>query len=337
MKNYNEELINNIILGIQNIVDEVQLQQIKSILNVELYGYCINKQETSITVYNDNSNEYALKQFLSAKLVEGKSKKTIERYKFIILKLLDYFPDKNLNDYTVADLRYWLAYYKLKRHSSNTTLDGMRRVVSSFFNWLEVEDYIVKSPARKLVKIKHDTEIKSAFTESQMEKMALNCKNIRDRAIIEMLYATGCRVSELCQIDRSDVNFENMTVLLHGKGNKDRIVPFTDKAKLYLSMYLESRKDNNPALFVTLRKRNNINNRITKTSIELLVKNIGNKAGVEHAHPHRYRSTRITVLLKRGLKIEEVQLISGHASADMVIHYYRSDLEMVSNNFRRVG
>lgn len=336
MKN-KDELLKEVLVEISTYVDKNDLDKVENILYTKFYGYSIVKEETNVAICNQDTNINILKRFLTTKLIEGKSERTIKRYKEVILRLLDFFSNKSIFDYTADDIRYWLCVLKTKNKVSNTTLDGMRRIIASFFNWLEKEDIISKSPARKLSIIKNDTKQEEAFTESQVEKMAIMCTNERNRAIIEMLYATGCRVSELCQVNLSDVDFNSMTVLLHGKGGKDRVVPFTDKAKLYLDMYLNTRTDNNQALFVTLNKSEKYIKRITKESVERFVRIIGDKAGIDHAHPHRFRVTRITILLKRGMKLEEVQYLAGHTNINMTLKYNRQDFDIIKNSYMRVG
>ena len=292
-----EEFINNAMLKLKDYVERDNLFVVKSLLIDELRK-CENGQEnTSLMSYNDTNN-YMMEQFLATKTLEGRSQKTIERYKFFIEKLLNFFPDKSLKDYTANDLRYFLSTYQTRGKNSATTMDGIRRIYCSFFNWLDNEEFILKSPAKKLNRIKHDTVKESPYTEAELEAMMINADNIRDKAIVEFLYSTACRVSELCAVNLDDINYNTKTVLLHGKGNKDRFVPLTDKALFYISKYMEYRIKNNvtsDALFVSRKPYN----RITSENVRRIIKNLGEKSKIEHAHPHRFRVTRITVLLKR--------------------------------------
>jgi site-specific recombinase XerD len=267
-------------------------------------------------------------------LIEGKSKKTIERYKLAIDMLLEFFNEKNVKEITTNDLRYYLALYQQQRKVSGTTLDGMRRVFSAFFNWLEQEDYIYKSPARRVARIKKDTKKERELYESEIEMLAQACTTIRDRALIEFMYATAARVSEVAGINREEVDFEKRSVLLHGKGGKDRIAYFTDKAALFLRQYLEQREDDNEALFVSLK---NHNTRVTKESIEQMVRILGNRSGVTGIHPHRFRVTRITVLVNRGMPLQDVQVIAGHASINTTQMYYRANGEKVRFEYNKVA
>lgn len=332
---YEEEFVNNLMLQLQKYVDKKDLNQVRDLIISESHKYDFDIKSTEL-VLEDETNYYMIEQFLATKSLEGRSAKTIERYKFFILKLLDFYPNKSFKDYTANDLRYFLAVYKKKGNNSDTTMDGIRRIYCSFFNWLDIEEYIYKSPAKKLNRIKHDTIKEQPYTDGEMENMMINATNIRDKAILEFLYSTACRVSELCQVDINDINYNNKTVLLHGKGGKDRIVPLTDKALFYIEKYMEYRIHNNiqsEALFVSRKPYN----RITSENVRRIISNVAQKANVHNAHPHRYRVTRITVLLKRGMKLEEVQVIAGHSNINTTVSYNRCDSLIVESEFRRCG
>lgn len=333
MINAEERLINDLMLELGKYVDNKDLARIKNAVTAICYKYDFTEKKNELVV-QDTTNEYLARLFYNTKALEGKTEKTIERYRFFIQKLMDFYPDKNFCEYTVNDLRNFMAMYK-KRGNSDTTMDGIRRIYCSFFGWLDNEDYIGKSPAKKLNRIKHDTIKESPFTDGEMESMMLCAEKIRDKTILELLYSTGCRVSELCGIDVNDIDYQKKTVLLHGKGKKDRVVPLTEKVLFYISEYMKYRienKINNPALFVSRGKH-----RITSSGVRSVVRRVSGKAKVENAHPHRFRVTRITVLLKRGMKLEEVQVIAGHADINTTVGYNRSDNSIIEYQFRRCG
>ena len=238
--NYEEEFINNIMVGIQKYVTQENLQSVKNVISSETRKYDFNIKKHSVIVY-DNYNEYVLKMFLSSKRVEGRRESTIKRYKYMIENFLDFIQNKSVKDITTNDIRFFLAKYQgiPGRQNSNTTIDGMRRILSSFFNWLDDNDLIDKSPARKLSCIKHDTQKERPYTSGEMEHMMLNAENIREKTILEFLYSTACRVSELCKINLNDIDYINRQVLLHGKGGKDRFVPLEDKLLFYIGEYLK--------------------------------------------------------------------------------------------------
>lgn len=328
-----EEMINEIMMRIQKYVPDENLSNVENEIVCCAYKYDISQKKTYEIVEYDDYNGKLLNLYLGSLAVEGKSPKTIQRYA-LVLKMFNENIHKSLRDVTTNDLRYYLACYKSQRHVSGTTLDGMRRVFTAFFNWLEVEEYILKSPARRVSRIKKDTKKERELHEDELEKLANGCKNIRDRALLEFMYATAARVSEIAAININDVNFQEKSVLLHGKGGKDRTSFFTDKAAYYLKEYLNTRKDNNEALFVSLK---NPNNRVTKDSIEQMVRSLGKKVDLDKIHPHRFRVTRITILVNRGMALQDVQEIAGHADINTTQMYYRGNREHVRAEYMKVA
>ena len=279
-----------------------------------------------IKMYNDR----ILTEFLSNKQLEGKSEITINNYKIHINKLSDYF-GKKLSDITTRDLKDYIQYYHIARGVSANTCDNIRRVLSSFYNWMEEEDYVIKSPARKIHKIKGVKIIKTAFSDEEIVaiKDAATMSSIRDKALIDFLYSTGVRVSECSSLNISDIDFANREAIVFGKGQKERIIYFDSATKVHLSQYLESRNDSNPALFVDVHFPYN---RITKNGIEYIVSNIGVKAHVKNCHPHRFRRSLATRLLDRGVPIEQVQKILGHEKIDTTLIYAQVNQTSVKIN-----
>ena len=328
-----EEMINQIMMHIQKYVSDENLENVKDEVVCCVYSYEVSKKQTYEVIEYDDYNGKLLNLYLGSLAVEGKSPKTIQRYA-LVLKMFNENLQKSLRDVTTNDLRYYLACYKSQRHVSGTTLDGMRRVFTAFFNWLEVEEYIVKSPARRVSRIKKDTKKERELHEDELEKLANGCRNIRDRALIEFMYATAARVSEVAGINISDVDFQDKSVLLHGKGGKDRTSFFTDKAAYYLKEYLKTRTDDNEALFVSLK---NPKNRVTKDSIEQMVRSLGRKVDLNKIHPHRFRVTRITILVNRGMALQDVQEIAGHADINTTQMYYRGNREHVRAEYMKVA
>ena len=328
-----EEMINQIMMRIQKYVSDENLENVKDEVICCVYSYEVSQKRTYEVIEYDDYNGKLLNLYLGSLAVEGKSPKTIQRYA-LVLKMFNENIQKSLRDVTTNDLRYYLACYKSQRHVSGTTLDGMRRVFTAFFNWLEVEEYIVKSPARRVSRIKKDTKKERELHEDELEKLANGCRNIRDRALIEFMYATAARVSEVAGINISDVDFQDKSVLLHGKGGKDRTSFFTDKAAYYLKEYLKTRTDDNEALFVSLK---NPKNRVTKDSIEQMVRSLGRKVDLNKIHPHRFRVTRITILVNRGMALQDVQEIAGHADINTTQMYYRGNREHVRAEYMKVA
>ena len=328
-----EEMINQIMMRIQKYVPDENFENVKDEVVCCVYSYEVSQKRTYEVIEYDDYNGKLLNLYLGSLAVEGKSPKTIQRYA-LVLKMFNENIQKSLRDVTTNDLRYYLACYKSQRHVSGTTLDGMRRVFTAFSNWLEVEEYIVKSPARRVSRIKKDTKKERELHEDELEKLANGCRNIRDRALIEFMYATAARVSEVASINISDVDFQEKSVLLHGKGGKDRTSFFTDKAAYYLKEYLKTRTDDNDALFVSMK---NPKNRVTKDSIEQMVRSLGRKVDLNKIHPHRFRVTRITILVNRGMALQDVQEIAGHADINTTQMYYRGNREHVRAEYMKVA
>ena len=328
-----EEMINKIMMRIQKYVSDENFENVKDEVVCCVYNYDVSQKRTYEVIEYDDYNGKLLNLYLGSLAVEGKSPKTIQRYA-LVLKMFNENLQKSLRDVTTNDLRYYLACYKSQRHVSGTTLDGMRRVFTAFFNWLEIEEYIVKSPARRVSRIKKDTKKERELHEDELGKLANGCRNIRDRALIEFMYATAARVSEVASINISDIDFQEKSVLLHGKGGKDRTSFFTDKAAYYLKEYLKTRTDDNDALFVSLK---NPKNRVTKDSIEQMVRSLGRKVDLNKIHPHRFRVTRITILVNRGMALQDVQEIAGHADINTTQMYYRGNREHVRAEYMKVA
>lgn len=263
-------------------------------------------------------NSQLVSNFLSAKQVEGCSIKTLEYYKAIINKMTSKV-SKSVKNITTEDIRLYLAEYKEEYNTSLTTIDNMRRIFSSFYSWLEDENYIVKSPVRRIHKIKTEKTVKSTFTDEEIEKMRDFCKNnIRNLVLIELLLTTGIRVGELVNLNISDINFEDRSCIVLGKGNKQREVYFDAKTKIHLMEYLNSRQDNNDALFVS---KNKPYQRLSISGIELIIRKIGNNINIINVYPHKFRRTLATIAIDKGMPIEQVQKLLGHVKIETTMHY----------------
>lgn len=292
-------------LQAQGQQDDV-IAAVQDVLVIQLQDYEIQERCTAVTTV-DTSAEAMLKRYLATKRIEGLADSTLRRYAEINLEVIR-FLQKPLYEVTTYDLRFYLSVRRQQGRVSNRTLDGMRRCINGFFGWLSAEGLIGRNPCAALKQIKYRKTVKKPYTAVELERMRNACHNIRDLALVELLYATGCRVSEVSRLDIADVDFENLECTVLGKGNKERVVYLTEVAAMYLRQYLDTRHDTSSALFVGRGTR-----RIGKNGIEAVVKRLGQKAGVENAHPHRYRRTRATNLLDRGMNIQDVAAILGHA------------------------
>ena len=281
-------------------------------------------QEVILRTFSENelekqqiSNEEFLEMFLDAKRVEGCSERTIQYYKVTAEHMLSQ-TEKEIRKITTDEMRSYLADYQKRNNCSIVTIDNIRRNISSFFTWLEEEDYILKSPMRRIHKIKTKTVVKSVITDEGIEQLRDHCTQIRDLAMIDLLYSTGIRVGELVNLNIGDINFEERECVVYGKGDKERRVYFDAKAKVHLMEYIESRKDKNPALFVTLDAPYD---RLKISGVEIRLRQLGRELGLERIHPHKFRRTMATRAIDKGMPIEQVQKILGHSQIDTTMQY----------------
>lgn len=308
-----QELINDIIQKMLPYLNNSQTEKLQMVLEHSLFGYDISKDSNQI----QEAKEDYVDLFLSAKRIEGCSEKSIKYYGSTINSMIEEI-GKNVKYIKTDDIRSYLSNYQEKNKSSKVTIDNIRRILSSFFSWLEDEDYILKSPARRIHKIKTIANIKETYSDESLEIMRDNCSNIRDLAIIDLLASTGMRVGEMVLLNREDINFNERECVVLGKGNKERIVYFDARTKIHLQNYLNSRKDENPALFVSL---NYPHNRLTIGGIELRLRQFGRKLGINKVHPHKFRRTLATVAIDKGMPIEQLQHLLGHKRIDTTLQY----------------
>lgn len=263
------------------------------------------------------TNEELLKAFIAAKRVEGCSEKSIKYYKTTLEVMLGKV-DKSVKTIVTEDLREYLSEYQKNSKASKVTIDNIRRILSSFFSWLEDENYILKSPARRIHKIKTGKTVKETYTDEELELMRDHCDTSRDLAIIDLLASTGMRVGELVALNKKDIDFEKRECIVLGKGDKERKVYFDARAKIHLEEYLKERSDNNPALFVTL---NQPNERLKISGVEIRVRKLGKELNINKVHPHKFRRTLATRAIDKGMPIEQVQVLLGHTKIDTTLQY----------------
>lgn len=317
----NQEIINSVMYQMNPFLDNQQLMELKRVLeNV------INEDESS----EDDSFEL-LKRFISTKKLEGRSDKTLKYYKSTVVKMLQAI-DKNVKAITTDDLREYLTEYQSRSTVSKQSVDNVRRNLSSFFTWLEDENYILKSPVRRIHKIKTTTPVKETYTDDEMERLRDSCKEIRDLAMIDLLSSTGMRVGELVLLNREDIDFNERECIVLGKGDKERMVYFDARTKLHLQEYLKSRSDTNLALFVGLRSPNE---RLEIGGVEVRIRKLGRSIGIKKCHPHKFRRTMATVAIDKGMPIEQVQKLLGHEKIDTTLHYAMVKQSNVKNAHRK--
>lgn len=300
------------------LLTEYQLEKLKETLKANL-------EKIEMSVITDEiekqkqieSNENYINSFISAKEVEGCSVRTIKYYKEIIERLVNKL-DKPIQEITTEEIRIYLSEYKEINNCNSTTIDNLRRVLSSFFSWLEDEDYILKSPVRRIHKVKTASVIKETFTDENLEKLRDTSNCIRDLVLIELLFSTGIRVGELVKLNISDINFEDRSCKVIGKGNKQREVYFDARTKIHLKQYLSIRNDENEALFVSKKKPHQ---RLSIAGIELIVRKLGIQTDINRVHPHKFRRTLATMAIDKGMPIEQVQKLLGHVKIETTMHY----------------
>ena len=272
-----EAKIMDVLRRMQLILDEVQLRELKEVLQMTFTG-CRVIQETDLQVV-DRSWEVDLEEFLMSKALEGKTVETVKRYRYELTRLLSYV-NKPVANITDGDISGYLRAYKSIRKVKNSTLKGVRAAYSSFFGWLRDRDRVRRNPMVLVEQIKVEKRIKRPFSDTDREMLLRNCKVLRDKAMMEFLYSTAVRVSELKNLNIEDIRWSSKDLIVYGKGGKERTVYLNERTNMYLQEYLQSRTDNNPALFVGTRKPYN---RLTKAGIEDMIRRTGRRAGVEKA------------------------------------------------------
>ena len=309
-----QQIITDVVQQMLPHLDNAQLKQLQKVLEHTLFGCEITKQDEKETA---NDNPKLVDDFVAAKKIEGCSEKTLKYYRTTIDAMVTSV-DKSIRHIQTEDLRSYLTDYQSKNQSSRVTIDNIRRILSSFFSWLEDEDHILKSPVRRIHKVKTASNIKETYTDEELEKMRDNCTELRDLAIIDMLASTGMRIGEMVLLNKADINFNERECVVFGKGDKERIVYFDARAKIHLQNYIGSRTDDNPALFVTLRSPHE---RIKIGGIESRLREMGKALDIEKVHPHKFRRTLATMAIDKGMPIEQLQQLLGHKRIDTTLQY----------------
>lgn len=323
-------LINQIQTEMSGVLNNAQRQKLSAVLEHCFFNVNV------VTLDNENliqskSNQTLKEEFLSAKQVEGCSERSVNYYSSTLDNLINAL-EKPFNQIETEDLRIYLSEYQKKNDASKQTIDNIRRILSSFFTWLEDEDYILKSPVRRIHKIKTMKQVKETYSDEALERLRDNCKTIRDLALIDMLASTGMRVGELVKLNRVDVDFVNRECVVLGKGSKERVVYFDARTKLHLQNYLNSRTDDNEALFVSLLEPHN---RLEIAGVEIMLRKLGRSLEINKVHPHKFRRTLATRAIDKGMPIEQVQKLLGHQKIDTTMEYAIVDQQNVKNSHKK--
>jgi len=308
-----QDLIKDIIQGMLPYLNNAQCEKLQEVLQYTLVKYELTETEQQ----ESNTEQNYVELFLSAKRIEGCSEKSLKYYKATI-EMMIVTVGKNIKHIETDDIRRYLTEYQKNKKSSKVTIDNIRRILSSFFSWLEDEDYILKSPVRRIHKVKTVTNIKETYSDEALELMRDNCTELRDLAIIDMLASTGMRVGEMVLLNRNDIDFNERECIVFGKGSKERVVYFDARTKIHLQNYLENRIDDNPALFVSLKAPHK---RLQIGGIETRLREFGKQLGLHKVHPHKFRRTLATMAIDKGMPIEQLQQLLGHRKIDTTLQY----------------
>ena len=325
-----QTLIRQIQQEMAGVLNNAQRQKLSEVLEHCFFNVDVVSLE-NYSLPQTKSNQTLKEDFLSAKQVEGCSERSINYYSSTLDNLIKTL-QKAFNQIETEDLRTYLSEYQKKNNASKQTIDNIRRILSSFFTWLEDEDYILKSPVRRIHKIKTTKQVKETYSDENLETLRDNCKTIRDLAIIDILASTGMRVGELVKLNRIDVDFINRECVVLGKGSKERVVYFDARTKLHLQNYLNSRTDDNEALFVSLLEPHN---RLEIAGVEIMLRKLGRSLEINKVHPHKFRRTLATRAIDKGMPIEQVQKLLGHQKIDTTMEYAIVDQQNVKNSHKK--
>lgn len=308
-----QKIMEDIVQQMLPYLDNAQLHKLQEVLEHSLFEYEIAGR----TIETEDDSQELINSFVYAKRIEGCSEKTLKYYRTTIEAMTEAI-NKGVRHMQTDDLRAYLTEYQEKHGSSRVTIDNIRRILSSFFSWLEDEDHILKSPVRRIHKVKTATNIKETYTDEELEKMRDNCEELRDLAIVDMLASTGMRIGEMVLLNKADINFNERECVVFGKGDKERVVYFDARTKIHLQNYIDSRIDDDPALFVTLRAPHT---RIKISGIESRLREMGKALEIEKVHPHKFRRTLATMAIDKGMPIEQLQQLLGHKRIDTTLQY----------------
>lgn len=311
------ELINEICTTMKQHLSQEQNRMLAQTLQKVLANFNVPDRTDTINEFGQQKNTKLVNLFIAAKKIEGCSDNTLKYYSNTLIAMLNCV-QKDVQTIETNDLRFYLSHYQSTRNSSKVTLDNIRRILSSFFAWLEDEDYIIKSPVRRIRKVKSNQVVPETLSDEHLEMLRDQCSHPRDLAMIDLLISTGIRVGELVKLNRSDINFTERECIVLGKGDKERQVYFDAKTKIHLQQYLASRTDKNPALFVAVQAPWN---RLSISGVERFLCKLGKQSHVRHVHPHKFRRTMATMAIEKGMPIEQVQKLLGHTKIDTTLRY----------------
>ena len=322
-----EKVIKEIEQKMASILNNEQKEKLKEVLLYTFYNIEVTSIKDELV---EDTTDYA-KMFIAAKRIEGCSERTLNYYETTIKTMVEKL-SKKVNSIETEDLRNYLSEYQAKNNCSKVTIDNVRRILSSFFAWLEDEDYIMKSPVRRIHKVKATQTVKETYTDEELEEMRDACVEIRDLAMVDFLASTGVRVGELVNLDRVDVDMQERSCVVLGKGGKEREVYFDARTKIHFQNYLNTRTDNNSALFVSLLRPYD---RLKISGVEIRLRELGKRINIKKIHPHKFRRTMATKAIDKGMPIEQVQVLLGHRKIDTTLQYAMVNQNNVRNSHKK--
>ena len=322
-----EKVIKEIEQKMASILNNEQKEKLKEVLLYTFYNIEVTSIKDELV---EDTTDYA-KMFIAAKRIEGCSERTLNYYETTIRVMIEKL-SKKINSIETEDLRNYLSEYQAKNNCSKVTIDNVRRILSSFFAWLEDEDYIMKSPVRRIHKVKATQTVKETYTDEELEEMRDACVEIRDLAMVDFLASTGVRVGELVNLDRVDIDMQERSCVVLGKGGKEREVYFDARTKIHLQNYLNTRTDNNSVLFVSLLRPYD---RLKISGVEIRLRELGKRINIKKIHPHKFRRTMATKAIDKGMPIEQVQVLLGHRKIDTTLQYAMVNQNNVRNSHKR--
>ena len=322
-----EKVMKEIEQKMASILNNEQKEKLKEVLLYTFYNIEVTSIKDELV---EDTTDYA-KMFIAAKRIEGCSERTLNYYETTIKTMVEKL-SKKVNSIETEDLRNYLSEYQAKNNCSKVTIDNVRRILSSFFAWLEDEDYIMKSPVRRIHKVKATQTVKETYTDEELEEMRDACVEIRDLAMVDFLASTGVRVGELVNLDRVDIDMQERSCVVLGKGGKEREVYFDARTKIHLQNYLNTRTDNNSALFVSLLRPYD---RLKISGVEIRLRELGKRINIKKIHPHKFRRTMATKAIDKGMPIEQVQVLLGHRKIDTTLQYAMVNQNNVRNSHKK--
>lgn len=323
-----DDFVSNFLIRINGKIADNELEIIKKELVIFIDNYTISPKSTELAPYVGLSKAYQI--YMVTKKIEGRSDGTLRLYRLYLEHMFNTI-GKQVEDISANDIRLYLYQLRETGNISDRTLNNRRVIINTFFDWCCKEGYIKNNPCTNINAIKYEIKLREPFTELEMEVIRNSCKSLKEKALIEFLFSTGCRVSELCGVRLDDVNYVTKEVKLFGKGKKHRISYINAKAEIALKEYLASRNDPTEYLFVSDKHPHD---KLTTAAIEKILRNLGKRTGMK-IYPHRFRHTFATVALNRGMPLAEVQCVLGHSSIDTTLIYAKISQDSVAKNHKK--